>query len=829
MSDWLKKLLGVDEGDIPPDAVTSFEFANVPRGAAGLVLLLLAVALVAGVFWIYRREGSAARRVKLSLATLRALVLICAFLLVLEPILAVDRVEHVDKHTLVLLDASYSMATKDRYEARPPAEVDALGNALGRDPRESTRLQLVNAALERSELLDKLARNNDVRVYFFSDTATAPVILPRRAAGGAPLAPVPIEVDTPDARERALKGTNLSAAVRQAVDNAGSDRIAAIILIGDGRNNLGPPPTDLALYLRNKDLRLHTVAVGEAEAPRNLRAVALAGPDRIFRKDPVALEARVAGQGYSGATVEIFRRYQDDPGEGERIKTEVVEFGPEGEAPVLKISDRPDRVGTVEYRMVVDRQPDETNPNDNVKTFTTQVVEEKAKVLLVAGGPAHEYYAVKNVLLRDTTITLACYLLSADPEFPQDGNVSLTELPKDEKELFEYDVVILHDPDGDALPVGWPVLLKKFVAEHRGGLCMIAGNKYTLTLVRDTKGENELTGILPVVLDYARADMPGIGIGYGGYFSDPWQMEPEPAGLSHPATRFHSDPRRAEELVWDRLPPLYWCFPVQKAKPGAIVLARHGDPRETVEPYGRRPVLAVHRYGGGRVMFLAADETHRWRSVAEPVFDRFWVQSVRYLMEGRLAGARRRFRVYVDRELVDLGDGVRITAEVFDERFEPLETDSVEVEVKGPPDGGEPLLETVTLLPVEGKEGHFSGTFSPAAEGDYELRPSGAEFRPKEGPDPPAAAFRAELPHREMGDVRADANVLKELAGRTRGISPGLHAVSMLGNPDLIPPASERVVTQGRPIPLWDTWTTIIVILLLLCAEWILRKRYRMV
>ena len=36
-------------------------------------------------------------------------------------------------------------------------------------------------------------------------------------------------------------------------------------------------------------------------------------------------------------------------------------------------------------------------------------------------------------------------------------------------------------------------------------------------------------------------------------------------------------------------------------------------------------------------------------------------------------------------------------------------------------------------------------------------------------------------------------------------------------------------MTQGKPIPLWDTWTTIIVILGLLCAEWVLRKMYRMV
>jgi hypothetical protein len=224
-------------------------------------------------------------------------------------------------------------------------------------------------------------------------------------------------------------------------------------------------------------------------------------------------------------------------------------------------------------------------------------------------------------------------------------------------------------------------------------------------------------------------------------------------------------------------------------------------------------------------MFLAADETHRWRSVAESVFDRFWVQSVRYLLEGRLAGARRRFRLYVDRELVELTDAVRVNAEVFTESYEPLERESIAVRLKGP--GA--VEEEITLLPVDGRAGQYGGSYSPTLVGDYELRPADAEFRSKEDNAPPSATFRAEEPQREMGDVRADRPRLKERAMRTLGTSPELHELERLANPALIPPASERVVTQGRPIPLWDTWTTVIVVLVLLCAEWILRKRYRMV
>ena len=82
MSEWLKALLGVEDVDIPPDASVSFEFANAPSGSAGLVFLLILLALAAGVFWIYRREGNAPPRAKLILGLLRMLVFACVLLVV---------------------------------------------------------------------------------------------------------------------------------------------------------------------------------------------------------------------------------------------------------------------------------------------------------------------------------------------------------------------------------------------------------------------------------------------------------------------------------------------------------------------------------------------------------------------------------------------------------------------------------------------------------------------------------------------------------------------------------------------------------------------------
>ena len=72
---------------------------------------------------------------------------------------------------------------------------------------------------------------------------------------------------------------------------------------------------------------------------------------------------------------------------------------------------------------------------------------------------------------------------------------------------------------------------------------------------------------------------------------------------------------------------MYWSFPVTRARPGATVLARHGDPRMQNQ-YGRHVLLASQLYGPGRTVFIGFDSTYRWRYLAEDYFDGFWARLV---------------------------------------------------------------------------------------------------------------------------------------------------------------------------------------------------------
>ena len=99
-----------------------------------------------------------------------------------------------------------------------------------------------------------------------------------------------------------------------------------------------------------------------------------------------------------------------------------------------------------------------------------------------------------------------------------------------------------------------------------------------------------------------------------------YTLELTPEGRGDPIFEFHADPIRNRTILTS-LPGMYWSFPVTRARPGATVLARHGDPRMQNQ-YGRHVLLASQLYGPGRTVFLGFDSTYRWRFLSRGLLRR---------------------------------------------------------------------------------------------------------------------------------------------------------------------------------------------------------------
>src|SRR5262249_57652106 len=103
------------------------------------------------------------------------------------------------------------------------------------------------------------------------------------------------------------------------------------------------------------------------------------------------------------------------------------------------------------------------------------------------------------------------------------------------------------------------------------------------------------------------------------------------------------------------------------------------------------PLIATQIVGAGRVLFSGMDETYRWRSVHEDAYDKFWVQGIRYLFEGRLHAGDSRLRLLLSDEKVELGEAVTITVEAQNELLQPLIFESFDLKTDPQPHPPSPI------------------------------------------------------------------------------------------------------------------------------------------
>ncbi len=805
---WLLELLSVDTERLQ-GGTEHLRFARFPEGGLGLLAILAVLAGFAFIAWNYRREGQLTRWKKSILAALRCTLLAVLVLALFYPILELDRAEEVRASTVLLVDESLSQTIKDRYAADTPRR-DALARALGMKPEDvpaATRRELVRKAIFAPEMkvIERLGGRNNLKGYTFASSVLEPMNLQ-----------VPSPADATSAGEGTQKTiTDLSGALRSAVEAEAGGRIAAVVLLTDGRVTAGEDLKSAGVFLAGKDIPVHAVGVGDPAPSRNFRVTAVLSTERVFTGDPVVVDVRLDEHGFDGETVridltDVFEPAGEAPRAPVKVETQEVAFPADRSDATASFRFEPQGVGRHRLTAAIEPRSDETFSEDNERGIVVEVVKEASKALLISGGPTYEYRFLKNLLRRDSRVSLAGWLMSADPDYPQEGDVSLKKLPATARDLFEYDVVILMDLDPQGLPPGFPLLLEEFVGKHRGGLLFAAGEKFGASLF-DAPDAAPIRNMLPVVVDAGEVRDE---TGRGKFYEKEWPLVPAPAALSHAATRLSSQIDRNRDL-WAEIAGVYWSFPARKLKPGATALFVHPDPAiaRDGEP---RPLVAVQFYAGGRVMWCGIDSTWRWRATAEEVYDRFWVQTVRYLTESRLLGDRRRL-IQTDKDAYDLGDTIRISAFVTDESFRPIEADEQVIFLEAPQN---PPVE-LRLSKDASAPGWYRGIFVPRATGEHKLR-----IAAKPGEAGSEKAVRVDAPAVELEEPRLDEEALRELAALTGGSYSTLAEIAVV--PDRIPDRSQVLVTTDEPIPLWDNGLSMSLLAALLAIEWILRKVNRL-
>lgn len=811
----------------------------------GLWNFALAMAAFTLVVSVYRREGRS-QPVRVALGVMRGLLLAFLILLLNRPVLTLTQTRTEPSVVAVMIDDSISMRVRD--------------SGTGQDPQ--TRLAAAVGLLNAQDqaFVRDLRKTHTVRLYSFDADRDTLHTAGGPASPSEPTAPSAAAADPAlaDALARLQptgQNTQVAKSIRQVLDDLQGQRLAGVVVFTDGRDTPAQPLSGTLALLKDFGVKVFPVPVGSDQAPRNIELQTVTAQDAAFKGDIINVRAQVRATGMPpGQTVTVQLKDR---------KTGAVVTGPDrkpseqvvaiaGDQPVeVELQLKADTPGTADLVVEAVKQAGELDDQDNTRQIQVAVLDAQINVLYVDGYPRWEYRYLKNELIRDPSINVSCLLTSADPTFRQEGDSPkgefpgpIARFPETIEELLSYDVVIFGDVDPRQFSDAQLQLVHEFVSARGGGFGMVSGPRFSPQLYRGTPIE----AVLPVNIARVQAEETAGSITVG--FRPVLTRD----GLASSIFRFVPERGENEKYLRDVIPPIFWyCRNVTTKAGVGEVYAEH--PTETGSDGRRCPILVFGRFGAGRTMFSAIDDSWRWRLyTGESVFNTYWVQQLRQLARGKKLG-QRRVTIAANRPVHELGEQVRLTVRVLDPQLVPQLPDQIRVDVyetvEGPGSGaqgsgaspstvpttgrepggsvgGQPgapvgaLLRQEALTRQEGAPDSFTGSFTADRPGKFVVRlPAVAG-----GIDPIDLPIEVSVPRLELSEPQVDRTALARLASETLGqVVPYDQAASAL--PRLLPSAA-RVIPIDTSEPLWDAPLAMLLFVLLITVEWVMRKVYGM-
>lgn len=538
-----------------------------------------------------------------------------------------------------------------------------------------------------------------------------------------------------------------------------------VILITDGANTTGPDPVRAAEEI---GLPIYVIGVGDANLQADARIVGVSAPEISLAGKPVTVTATVENVGLARrpAAVRIMSR-------GTTIAEQRITLPGPGARMDVELSFVPAVPGVVRSLVVLDSIPGEILAQNNIWPFTTHVLKARHRVLVLAGAPSADVAFWMRFFRARDDLDARLWVAPRPPH-------GISNPPALLDSLDEVDLILWHDVLPNALS---HEAVDAIAATVHGGAGLLV-----------VPGKNGLP--------HAWSAMVPVEIGVGRYLSQGTQALFAPNAAHHPIFTSDAD-FAAWSLGWGALPPLVGRVVGLTAKTdGVVLLTGESD-----------PLAVVGTYGAGRVVVFGGLSYWRWdmvpRGLGEPnpVGSAFWNAVVRWL------GARQelsRVRIRSDAPLYRLGEPVRLIAQVYDERYVPLDGADVRIDV----DEGR-----LAVLATAHGEGRYVAEVSGLGSGDHTVKATATANGVALGSS--TTEFSITIVGLEHEQPQQQRELLEAVARTSGGgYVPASRADSLLASIplELVPEERERTIPIGSSG--WLLWAAIG----LLTVEWVSRR-----
>jgi hypothetical protein len=805
---------------VEPTSTINVVFKNIyPYWFIFLVLLPL---IIIYCWTIYKKEridvGVKSRGVVGLLTILRVVCILLIFLFIWEPVIVIKDYYFRKAKFIFLIDDSASMSVKDKYEFKERTEIAKVAGLTKRgffNPErinDMNRLEIVKEVMTNFvPSLEEYKKHYDFSFYSFSKET-------KSINEFSHLTPIG-------------EYTAIGEAIKNVMYEQRGSLVRGIAIISDGVNNAGESPVTIVERMSSAggNLPIFTIGVGTSIKPKDVALANLVAPDEVSISDIVEFSFNVFQSGYDGQTMKCNLEM-----DGKEISTKdvtLISSGQESSPEVFKY--KPEKEGEFEFVIKCPPYLDETDKTNNELKKKVKIHSKVIRLLYIEKWPRFEYRALKDLVIRDPKNYEAQFWLVETSElFEQEYTRNekntvkpLEELPTTKQELYSYDAIIIGDVEtADLKPPGakedFMENLYKYVFEYGGGVAFIAGSNMPIAF----KG-TPIAKLFPFTITGEEVVVSSIDENEETKID--FVLTPE--GEQSKIFRLSEDEEEKRELFGDSqkkedrrsvLSGFYSFVPIKRLNMGqAEVLAYFVDPLNRFGENVKLPFVISYTLGSyGRTLFIATDEMWRWREYfGSRYHGRFWAQILNYL-KGAYKRRGRRFNISIDKKEYSVGEDVKISIKAYNKDYTEMQVDEIPIIIF------DPDSKTIDIKAKKTSPGNYSYIFKPEKEGHYTVSVESA-FAEEEVDKLP---FQVKSVSLEFINPIMDKELLQSLAIKSKGNFYYIWEIDKLKEIFESIPEEALQVSKITERELWNSKLFFFLFLILISAEWIIRKLVRL-
>jgi uncharacterized membrane protein len=593
--------------------------------------------------------------------------------------------------------------------------------------------------------------------------------------------------------------TRLANAIESARQELAGLPVSGLLLVTDGADTTDATVADALLASKAEQLPLFTVGVGQETLSHDIQVGRVSTPRTALKGTSLLVDAVLTQTGYAGQTVTL-----DVEDGGRIVGSQPVRLPADGDPISVRVRFTATEAGPRVFRLRVAPQPGEVVTQNNQRDVQIDVRDRRERILYYEGEPRFEMKFMRKAIADDQNLQLVTLQRTAENKYYRlDIDAAAVELaagfPKTREELFAYRAIVLGSVEATAFTADQLRMISEFVDVRGGGLLALGGYR---SFAEGGYAGTPVADVMPVTLGRAGASLAHL------------KVHPTRAGEAHAVTQL-GDTEQASADRWKSMPALTTVNTIDAIKPGATVLLSATDERRR-----DRVVLAYERYGRGKSIAFPVQDSWKWQMdatirVEDQTHENFWRQLLRWLVDGVPDAVET--RTLTDR--VEPGQPVTLTADVVDPRFVELNDATVVAHVTSP--SGKKT--DVPLQWTGERNGQYRANFGTSEPGWYEAKLDATREGKSVGTG--VTHVRAVPDDAEYFDAAMHAPLLKRIAQETGGRFYPADAMSTLPE-DL--KYSGRGVTAVEERELWHMPALLLSLVAIVCAEWGLRRYWRL-